>query len=123
MLPPTAMLPLMSRRMARLIGRVAGIEVENLRGLPGVEHREVGLLKIADNSAVLRADGNADRHQIDTRLERGLRCAAPSSRGAFVWAESEPADSQDSDHESRQSPHAREILSMRLPAAAIVMAE
>src|SRR4029450_8917371 len=86
-----------------------------------IQDAEVGLLQIANNPAVLGTNRHADRNQLDTRLECGLRFRRAAGRVDLGGEQF--GRRQDSDYENRQSPHAPRFLSMRLPAQVILMDE
>ena len=72
MLPPTAMLPLISTSTARLIGDSPDSKVWISRDDAGVDDFEVGLLEIADDPALPVADRDSRGDEIDSTAERHL---------------------------------------------------
>ena len=110
MLPPTAMLPLMSSSMARLIGAVADEEVANLLLVAGVENLEVGLGQVLNDLAVIVPNGDGYRHDLDARLERRLGCLPSGRLCRFLPAETRTRQQEDQRTGERDVTHTHEVF-------------
>ena len=87
MLPPTAMLPLMSSSIARLIGDSPEVEVADLARIPRVDDREIGLRQVADDAAAVVAHGGRHGDDFDAGLERGRGCLRSGCGGRVLRVE------------------------------------